>query len=74
MFEKLKLKRGIAKYKRRIQEIEQKRARSQAALVDAILLHKTPTDEDVDYFNRYTAEIEEIRCKMQELEIRLKNL
>ena len=73
MFEKLTLKRGIKKYKKQIEEIEKKRIRSQAALINAILSNTTPDDTDVDYFNRYTAEIEELRSKMQELEISLSN-
>ena len=73
MFEKLTLKRGIKKYKKKIEEIEKKRIRSQAALITAILSNTTPDDTDVDYFNRYTAEIEELRSKMQELEISLRN-
>lgn len=73
MFEKFTLKRGIKKYKKKIEEIEKKRIRSQAALINAILSNTTPDDTDVDYFNRYTAEIEELRSKMQELEISLRN-
>ena len=73
MFEKLTLKRGIKKYKKKIEQIEKKRSRSQAALINAILSNTTPDDTDVDYFNRYTAEIEELRSKMQELEISLRN-
>ena len=73
MFEKFTLKRGIKKYKKQIEAIEKKRIRSQAALINAILSNTTPDDTDVDYFNRYTAEIEELRSKMQELEISLSN-
>ncbi|MGN1095841.1 MAG: hypothetical protein ACI4QR_05590 [Eubacteriales bacterium] len=74
MFEKLKIRHGIKKYKKQICIIEQKRYRSQAALVEAILTNTTPSDDDVDYFNRYTAEIEEYRRKIHELEIQLKNI
>ena len=73
MFEKFTLKRCIKKYKKKIEEIEKKRIRSQAALINAILSNTTPDDTDVDYFNRYTAEIEELRSKMKELEISLRN-
>ncbi|MGN0493455.1 MAG: hypothetical protein ACI4F7_07385 [Acutalibacteraceae bacterium] len=74
MFKKISLKRQINKCKKQILDVEQKRTRSQAALVTAILSNATPSDEDVDYFNRYTAEIEEIRSKMNDLEIQLKNI
>lgn len=72
MFKKMKIRRKIKKYKKQILAIEQKRSRSQAALVDAILTNSTPSDEDVDYFNRYTAQIEACRSEMHELEIQLK--
>lgn len=74
MFKKMKLRRSIKKCKNKIFVVEQKRSRSQAALVEAILTNSTPNDEDVDYFNRYTAQIEEIRREMHEFEIQLKNL
>ena len=72
MFEKLGLKRKIAKYKKNIAELEQKRSRSQAALVEAILTHTTPNDDDVDYFNHFTglinAERDKMHVAMKELE------
>lgn len=74
MFKKMTLKRQIKKCKKQILVVEQKRTRSQAALVTAILSNSAPNDDDVDYFNRYTAEIEEIRSKMNDLEIQLKNI
>ncbi len=74
MFEKLKLKRQIAKYKKQIEFLEQKRMRSQAALVTAILKHETPDDNDVDFFNRYTAKIDEVRAQMMTLVEKLKAL
>lgn len=74
MFNKLKIRWKIKKFKKQILAIEQKRSRSQAALVEAILTNTTPSDEDVDYFNRYTAQIEECRREMHEFEIQLKML
>ena len=74
MFRKLRIKRQISKCKKQIIDIEQKRMRSQASLVTAILSNTAPDDADVDYFNRFTAEIEEIRNKMKELELQLKNM
>ncbi|MDD6094970.1 MAG: hypothetical protein PUC29_04420 [Clostridia bacterium] len=74
MFQKMSLKRKIKKCRKQIADIEQKRIRSQAALVSAILANSTPDDADVDYFNRYTEQIEAIRSEMNELEIQLKNI
>ena len=67
MFEKKKLKKAIEKSKARIADIEQRRSRSQAALVDAILRHVDPDDKDVDYFNQFTAQVDEEREHLHQL-------
>ena len=66
-FEKIRLKREIKKSRRMIELLEQKRSRSQAALVEAILTHSTPADDDVDFFNMYTERINAEREKMHAL-------
>ena len=66
-FEKIRLKREIKKSRRMIELLEQKRSRSQAALVEAILTHRTPADDDVDFFNMYTERINAEREKMHAL-------
>lgn len=71
MFEKLKLKKQIKQYQRRIEEVEKKRIRSQAALVEAILTNAVPSDEDVDYFNKHTAVINDLRDQMHKLQKQL---
>ena len=74
MFEKQKLKGTIKKLKQEINDIEAKRSRSQAALVQAILEQKDPSDEDVEFFNRYTAEIEQVRDQRQQAQDKLAGL
>ena len=74
MFEKMKLKKAINQSKERIAEIEQKRTRSQAALVEAILRHTEPDDRDVDFFNQFTAQIEEERVNLHRLVQQLEEL
>ena len=71
MFEKFKIRKQIKVIRQRIAFLEQKRARSQAALVDAILKKVDPNDEDVEYFNQFTSEIERLRSEMHELEAEL---
>ena len=68
MFEKYKIRKQIKVIRHRIAFLEQKRARSQAALVDAILRKVEPNDADVEYFNQFTAEIERLRSEMRDLE------
>ncbi len=74
MFEKAKLKKAIKRSKERIEAIEQRRTRSQAALVEAILRHTEPNDKDVDYFNQFTEQIEEERANLHRLMKRLDDL
>ena len=71
MFEKQKLKKQIKVIRQRILFLEQKRARSQAALVDAILKKVDPSDDDVEYFNQFTGEIDRLRTEMHALEKQL---
>lgn len=74
MFKKAKLKRAIKKSIAKINFLEQKRSRSQAALVTAILTQTDPSDEDVDYFNHFTGLIEEERNNLHKLERELEEL
>lgn len=67
-FERLKCKAIVKKYMKNIDIIEKKRARSQSALVKAILLQEQPDPEDVKWFNKYTDEIDGIREKMSEIQ------
>ncbi|NLN54946.1 MAG: hypothetical protein GX148_01440 [Clostridiales bacterium] len=74
MFEKLRIKRKIKGYQKAIELVEKKRIRSQAALVEAILTNSVPSDEDVDYFNKHTAVINDLRDKMHDLQKQLDEL
>lgn len=67
MYRKMHLRSEIKRSKNRIEELEKKRSRSQAALVAAILAHTEPNDEDVDYFNGFTKEIDAEREKLRAL-------
>lgn len=71
MFKKAKLKKEIKRLRKKIVFIEKKLSRSQAALVTAILSSTTPSDEDTDYFNMYTGQIEDTRNKMHEKQAEL---
>ncbi len=74
MFEKRRLKKKIELCKREIQELEQRRTRSQAALVEAILTNTTPSDDDVEYFNNFTQKINAVRDQMQIYQDELRKL
>ena len=74
MNEKRKLKREIKICRQTIEEIERKRSRSQSALVQAILLQEEPSENDVEWFNKYTGEITSCRNHMIELQKKLNSL
>ena len=67
LIRKIKLRRAIRRSKRRIELIEQRRSRSQAALIAAILANTHPDDRDVDYFHQFTEMIEKEREKLHAL-------
>lgn len=67
MFQKRKLLKQIKLSKNTILGLEQKRSRSQAALVNAILRNEIPDDEDVDYFNRFSEMIDKEREHLRAL-------
>lgn len=71
MFETIRMKRRIRSLTAQIKELETKRARSQSALTEALLANKEPLDEDVDFFNKYTAHINLIRERIRELQRKL---
>lgn len=74
MLQKSKLKKAINASRKKIATIEQKRTRSQAALVYALLNHTSPSDEDIEYFNDFTVQIEKERNHMHELMAELEKL
>ena len=74
MLQKSKLKKAINESRKKILVLEQKRTRSQAALVYALLNHTTPNDADIEYFNNYTVQIENERAHMHELMAELDKL
>ena len=65
VIQKIKLRRAIRTLKREIEQIEQRRNRSQAAIVKAILSGTQPDDCEVDYFNQFTRMIEREREALQ---------
>lgn len=74
MFEKLKLKKQYKKCLLEIEQLEAKRERPQAAIVEAILTNSTPSDDDTDYFNMYTREINKRRERLREIKAKLDNV
>ena len=64
MSRKSQLKKEIKTCQKTIVEIERRRARSQSALVQAILLQEEPSEDDVEWFNKYTGEIDAVRKHM----------
>lgn len=57
-----------------IRELENKRTRSMAALVEALVSKVEPDEYELQYFRHYTADIEEKRGRMLDLMVKLKHL
>ena len=74
MSRKSQLKKEIKTCQKTIVEIERRRARSQSALVQAILLQEEPDEADVEWFNKYTGEITACRNHMIDLQKKLDSL
>ena len=74
MLQKSKLKKAINASRKKIATLEQKRTSSQAALVYALLNHTTPNDNDIEFFNQFTVQIENERNHMHELMAELDKL
>jgi len=70
----MKLKSEINKLKKEIVNLESKRARSQSALVANILQKKEPDEKDVEFFNMYSKQIDEIRAQISQKEEELSKL
>lgn len=67
MFQKRKLRKQIRQSMETISVLEQKRSRSQAALVSALMKNEEPRDEEVDYFNHFSEKIERERERLHAL-------
>lgn len=74
MFRKFKLKHEMKNNCNEIEVLEKKRYRSQSALVEAILKNETPDDQDVEYFNKYTSEIDKLRREIRAMKKELESL
>ena len=74
----MSLKRDLAReieiLEREMQELESKRSRSMAALMEALISKKDPDEFEMQFFRQYTAEIELKRERLIEMTIRLKKM
>lgn len=74
----MSLKKDLAKeiniIEKEMRELEVKRTRSMAALMEAVISKKEPDETEVQYFRQFTAEIEVKREKIIELSDQLKTL
>lgn len=65
------LKKQIAALDKEIEELESKRARSEAYIIDALLSGAELDDNDVRFFRTYSAQIEQKRERILELQAEL---
>lgn len=74
----MSMKKDLAKeisiIEKEMHEIESKRTRSMAALVEALVSKESPNEREMQFFRQYSAEIEVKREKLIELNDQLKSL
>ena len=74
----MSLKKDLAKeigvLEREMSELESKRVRSMAALMESLISRRDPNEFEMQFFRQYSAEIEIKREKLIELNERLKKL
>ena len=74
----MSLKKDLAKeigvVEKEMQELESKRARSMASLIESLISRRDPQEMEMQFFRQYTAEIEVKREKLIEMTERLKKL
>lgn len=74
MSKKSKLKKAIADSESTIKALEEKRARSQSALMTAMLKKETPNPQDEEFFRVFSVLIDNEREHLQQLIRELKEL
>lgn len=74
----MSLKKDIAReieiLEKEMKELEYKRTRSMAALMESLISKRTPEETEMQFFRQYSAEIEVKREKLVDLTERLKAL
>ena len=68
------LAREIGLIEKEMQALESKRSRSMAALMEAVISRRDPSEREMQFFRQYSAEIEVKREKLIELNESLKKL
>ena len=69
-----KLKQAIEDSEREIEALEQKRERSQIAVMRALIAGEKPSPEDAQYFDVFTALIDKERENLRNLYVQLNEL
>lgn len=68
------LANAINYIEKEIQELERKRIRSMAAIMESIISKSEPQEKDVHYFRQYSAEIDQKREELIDITEQLKRL
>ena len=74
MSAKKDLAKEINTLEKEMAELESKRVRSMAALMESLISRRDPDESEMQFFRQYSAEIEIKREKLIELSERLKKL
>lgn len=68
------LEKEIALLEKEMQELEFKRTRSMASLIESLITYTAPNETEMQFFRQYTAEIEVKRERLMSFMEQLKGL
>ncbi|MDE6029840.1 MAG: hypothetical protein K2F90_05950 [Clostridiales bacterium] len=71
---KKELSKEIKSLEEEIKQLEIKRSRSQASIIDSLITKQDPDEQDVQFFRTYSAEIELKREQLAKLNRKLETL
>lgn len=71
---KKELAKEIRSLEEEIKQLEIKRSRSQASIIDSLISKQDPEEQDVQFFRTYSAEIELKREQLAKLNRKLETL
>lgn len=68
------LTKELTALEKEMNELERRRMRSIAAIMESLISKEEPSEEEVLFFRKYTAEINAKRSRLVDLMVRIKHL
>ena len=68
------LTKELSALEKEMNELERRRMRSMAAIMESLISKEEPNEDEVLFFRKYTAEINAKRSRLVDLMVRIKHL